>query len=126
MNMEDDAREKEKELESELRNFEKDRENIRRIIGRLGGLPTGQARIVNIIFIILVLGVFAASIIWGGRIRFFMIEVGIFLLSIKLIYFLESYMRLNHFQFWILSSLEWRLDKIDKQLKDMSKRGEGN
>ena len=118
----EETREKEQELEAELRSFEKDRDNIRRIVGRLGGLPTGKARIVNVIFIILVLAAFAGSIVWGGRMRFFMIEVGIFLLSIKLIYFLESYMRLNHFQFWILSSLEWRLDKIDKKLKEMTKK----
>lgn len=29
-------------------------------------------------------------------------------------------MRLSHFNFWILSSLEWRLDKIDKRLKEVS------
>ena len=61
------------------------------------------------------------SIVWGGKMRFFMIEAGILLLSLKLVYFLESYMSLNHFQFWILSSLEWRLDKIDKMLREISK-----
>jgi len=107
-------------LEEEIESFEQDRENIRKIIGKIGGTPTGTTRIVNIVFIILVLAVFAMSIMSGGKVRFFMLEVGILLLSIKLVYFLESYMRLNHFQFWILSSLEWRLDKIDKNLKQMS------
>lgn len=113
---------REEELESEIRSFEKEREKIRKIIGQVGGLPTNKARIVNIIFVILVLGAFAMSIMHGGKMRFFMMEVGILLLSIKLVYFLESYMRLNHFQFWILSSLEWRLDKIDKRLKDLPKK----
>lgn len=122
MQMRAELREKEKELESEIRSFEKERENIRRIIGRIGGAPTHKGRVINVIFIIMVLSVFAMSIIWGGRVRFFMIEVGILLLSIKLIYFLESHIRLNHFQFWILSSLEWRLDKIDKTLKKMEKQ----
>jgi hypothetical protein len=121
-----EIKEKERELESEIRSFEKERENIRRIIGKIGGVPTGKGRVINVIFIILVLAVFAMSIIWGGRIRFFMIEVGILLLSIKLIYFLESHMKLNHFQFWILSSLEWRLDKIDKTLKDLVKNNSKN
>lgn len=111
----------EEELESEIRSFEKDREKIRRIIGQIGGMPTATARIVNIVFIVLVLAVFALSIVCGGKVRFFMIEVGILLLSLKLVYFLESHMRLNHFQFWILSSLEWRLDKIEKKLKDILK-----
>ncbi|MFH1395589.1 MAG: hypothetical protein ABIH09_05470 [Candidatus Omnitrophota bacterium] len=110
---------KEKELESEIRSFEEERENIRKIVGQIGGKPSHKARMINIIFIVLVLGVFTMSIVWGGKVRFFMIEVGILLLSLKLVYFLESHMRLNHFQFWILSSLEWRLDKIDKQLRNL-------
>ncbi|MFC1548756.1 hypothetical protein ACFL5E_02210 [Candidatus Omnitrophota bacterium] len=118
----ENRRHREEELESEIRSFEKEREKIRSIIGKIGGAPTNKARIINIIFVIAVLSVFAASIIWGGRIRFFMIEVGIFLLSLKLIFFLESHMRLNHFQFWILSSLEWRLDKIDKALRSLMKQ----
>jgi len=112
-------KQQEKELESEIKSFEEERDNIRRIIGRIGGMPSAKARVINIVFIFLVLVVFAASIMYGGRIRFFMIEVGILLLSLKLVYFLESHMKLNHFQFWILSSLEWRLDKIDKQLRDL-------
>ena len=119
---EDDSRRTERELESEIRSFERERENIRRIVGRIGGKPAKKSRFVNIIFILLVLTVFAMSIMWGGRVRFFMIEVGILLLSLKFVYFLESHMRLNHFQFWILSSLEWRLDKIDKRLKEISKK----
>ena len=119
--MDRDTREKEQELEQEIQSFEKDRDNIRKIIGKIGGIPTNMARMVNVIFVVLVLAVFALSIVYGGKIRFFMIEVGILLLSLKLVYFLESQMRLNHFQFWILSSLEWRLDKIDKKLKEISK-----
>ena len=114
-------KEKERGLEDEIKDFETERENIRKIIGRIGGVPSPKARLVNIVFILLVLTVFTMSIIWGGRIRFFMIEVGILLLSIKLVYFLESYIRLNHFQFWILSSLEWRLDQVDKRLKQLLK-----
>ena len=120
MNPNDENRQKERELESEIRDFEKERENIRRIIGRIGGTPSPKARWINIIFVVLVLAVFGLSLVWGGRVRFFMIEAGILLLSLKLVYFLESHMRLNHYQFWILSSLEWRLDKIDKKLRDLT------
>ncbi len=119
--MSEDIKGQEQELESEIKSFEKERENIRRIIGRIGGMPSTKARAINIVFICLVIIVFAMSILWGGRIRFFMLEVGILLLSLKLVYFLESHMKLNHFQFWILSSVEWRLDKIDKQLRELVK-----
>ena len=122
--MAEDIRNKEKELEEEIRSFEKERENIRKIVGRIGGVSTSRDRVINVIFIVVVLSVFALSIVWGGRVRFFMIEVGILLLSVKLVYFLEAHIRLNHFQFWILSSLEWRLDKIEKKLKELAEHDE--
>ncbi|MGB2879181.1 MAG: hypothetical protein WBD24_03290 [Candidatus Omnitrophota bacterium] len=124
--MKENLKEKERGLEDEIKDFETERENIRKIIGQIGGVPTPKARLVNIVFIVLVLAVFIMSIIWGGRVRFFMIEVGILLLSVKLVYFLESYIRLNHFQFWILSSLEWRLDQVDKRLKQLLKINSNN
>jgi len=119
-----DDREQERELEDEIRSFQKEREKVRSIIGRIGGVPSAKARMINIVFVVLVLVVFGLSLVWGGRVRFFMLEVGILLLSLKLLYLLESHMRLNHFQFWILSSLEWRLDKIEKKLKNFLKREE--
>ncbi len=121
---EEEIKSREKELEDEIRSFETERDNVRQIVGKIGGTPSSKARIFNIILIALVLCVFASSIVWGGKVRFFMIELGILLISIKLFYFLESYMKLNHFQFWILSSLEWRLDKIDKQLREIKKKGD--
>lgn len=112
-------KEHESELESEIRSFEEERKRIRKIVGNIGGKPSRRTRMINIVFVILVVSVFALSIMWGGRMRFFMIEVGILLLSLKFVYFLEAHTRLNHFQFWILSSLEWRLDKIDRTLKQI-------
>lgn len=120
--MSDHLKGKEHELEQEIESFEQERDNVRRIVGRLGGMPEKHGRVINIIFVVLVLAVFGLSIVCGGKIRFFMIELGILLLSLKLVYFLEAHMRLNHFQFWILSSLEWRLDKIDKRFRELDKK----
>lgn len=119
--MKEGLREREQELRDEIKDFESERDNIRKIVGTIGGTSTGRARKVNIVFAVLVLAVFAMSLIWGGRVRFFMLELGILLLSIKLIFFLESFMKVNHFQFWILSSLEWRLDKVHKKLNELAK-----
>ncbi|MFH1394674.1 MAG: hypothetical protein ABIH09_00765, partial [Candidatus Omnitrophota bacterium] len=69
----------ENELADEIRSFEEERENIRKIVGKIGGKPSHKARMINIIFIVLVLGVFAMSIVYGGKVRFFMIEIGILL-----------------------------------------------
>ena len=80
--MNENLKEKEKGLQDEINDFKAERDNIRKIIGGIGGVPTPKARLVNIVFITLVLIVFGLSLVWGGRIRFFMIELGILLLSV--------------------------------------------
>jgi len=110
----------ERELESEIKDFEEEREKVRTIVGKIGGMPTKTTRLINIIFIGLVLFFFGVSLVSGGNVRFMMLELGILLLSIKLVYMLESNMKVSHYQFWILSSLEWRLDKIDRKLRDIA------
>ena len=119
--MNEDIKGKEQKIEEEIQSFEKERQKIRNIIGRIGGKPTHKSRIINIIFFALVLAVFTCSIIWGGRVRFFMIELGILLVSLKLVYFLDSHMRLNHFQFWILNSLEFRMNNMYSRIKKIER-----
>ena len=48
-----------------------------------------------------------------------MIELATVALSVKIIYLIHCQMRINHFKFWILSSLEWRLNEIMKLIKQM-------
>ena len=43
-----------------------------------------------------------------------MIEVGIGLISLKLILMMHDQAKVNHFILWILSSLEWRINAIHK------------
>ena len=38
--MSEDIKAQEQELEAEIKNFEKERENIRLVIGRIGGMPS--------------------------------------------------------------------------------------
>jgi len=53
-----------------------------------------------------------------------MIEVATVTLSIKIIYLIHSQMRVAHFVFWILSSLEWRINEIMRQLREIRKQTE--
>lgn len=51
-----------------------------------------------------------------------MVELAIAAVSVKLIFLIHKQSRVNHFQLWILSSIEWQLNEIMKITKG-SKEG---
>jgi len=42
-------------------------------------------------------------------------------LSLKIIYLIHCQVKVNHFKFWILSSIEWRLNEMKKQITNLRK-----
>ena len=118
--MEEDKNQVEKEmadLKHEIERFKQEQERVRAIVGKIGGVPTSHAKLFNIIFAFFVLVILAVSLVSGGTLRLAMIESAVAALSMKLIYLIHNQARVNHFQLWILSSLEWRLDEIYKEIK---------
>ena len=110
------------DLGKELESFQKEKERIRVIVGKIGGVPKTQAHVINALFIIIVAISLIVSIIGGKDWQLLMIEMATVTLSIKIIYLIHSQMRVAHFEFWILSSLEWRINEIMKQLREVRKQ----
>jgi len=110
-----------KALQDEISEFERQRERVRAVIGQLGGKPTRVKKVLNVMFIFLVIACFALSFVVKGRMEIFMLEIGVLLVSAKLIYFLFLQAKVIHFQFWILSSIEWRVNEISGKLDRLSK-----
>jgi len=100
------------ELKREIEEFQKEKERVRAIVGQIGGMPSSTSKILNKVFIVLVILSLIASIVWGGMIRLICIEFAVALLSLKIIYLMHSQSRINHFQLWILTSLEWRINEL--------------
>ena len=110
------------DLKQEVDRFKKEKERVRAIIGRIGGVPTFNVKVFNVVFAILIVGGFGASIVagvlhWGGEVQLAMIELAVAAVSVKIMLLMHKQARVNHFEFWILSSLEWRLDQIMKEIK---------
>jgi hypothetical protein len=108
------------DLKRELEHFQQEKERVRAIIGKIGGVPKFRTKLINVIFIIVIAASVAISLI-GEKWRLLMIELATVTLSIKIIYMIHLQMRVNHFKFWILSSIEWRINEVMmhiKQLKD--------
>ena len=107
------------DLKQELEHFQKEKERVRTIIGKIGGVPTFHTKLINSIFIVVIAASVVISIFSSDRLRLLMIELATVTLSIKIIYLIHCQMRINHFKFWILSSIEWRLTEMRRELKEM-------
>jgi hypothetical protein len=105
------------DLKEEIERFREEKQRVRAIVGKIGGVPAFNTKVFNIIFVTLVVVSLAISLIWGGTLRLAMIELAVAALSMKLIYLINNQSRVNHFQLWILSSLEWRLNEIMKAIE---------
>lgn len=107
----------EEQLREELQEFQKEKERIRNIVGQIGGSNSKQNKIINTLLIIII----AALLILGGvfnRITpTLAVQVAILFGVIKLIWMFYESQRASHFQFWILNSLEFRINEIYKKLK---------
>jgi hypothetical protein len=109
------------DLRKELEHFQKEKERIRAIVGKIGGVPKTQAHLINLVFIVVIVLSVLISVVAGEKWRLLMIEVATVALSLKIIYLIHAQMRMAHFEFWILSSLEWRINEIMKQLRELRK-----
>jgi hypothetical protein len=111
------------DLKSELEHFEQEKERVRAIIGKIGGVPQFRTKLINILFIVIIVIAGVVSIFSGEKLRLLMVELTTVMLSVKIIYMIHIQMRVNHFKFWILSAIEWRINEmmtLIKQIKQQS------
>jgi len=115
-------------LRDELDRFRAEKEKIRKLVGQVGGtLSVKRERVITLAFvaalaILLVVDVFRHFL--GLPLPFpplVSLEVGVLLVSVKIIWMIHKQAKVEHFQFWILNSIEFRLDQISRQLQKMEK-----
>ena len=107
------------DLKVELEHFQQEKERVRAIIGQVGGVPKFHTKLANTAFIILIAVTLVISIVGGEKWRLLMIEIATVALSLKIIYLIHCQMRVNHFKFWILSSIEWRINEMMKLVREL-------
>jgi hypothetical protein len=121
-----DIKEELDDLKHEMEHFQQEKERVRAIIGKIGGVPKFGDKVLNIGFLIIIAGSLVLSVIGSERLRPVMIELAMVALSLKIIYLIHCQAKVNHFQFWILSSLEWRINEITKIVKDLQANNTDN
>ena len=117
-------------LEEELRTYREEKEKIRNIIGQIGGEEDRRRdRWINIIFISLLVLLFAADILghFMHSLQFLppmiSLEIAVLLVSMKIIWMIHKQAKVEHFQFWILNSIEFRLNEVTKRLRELDEKG---
>jgi len=109
------------DLKLELEHFEKEKERVRTIIGTIGGVPQFRTKFINAFFIFIIVVAGVISIFSGEKLRLLMVELTTVMLSVKIIYMIHVQMRVNHFKFWILSAIEWRINEMMVRIKQIER-----
>ena len=127
MDEEKPASDREKELARELEEFKKEKERVKQIIGNLGGSRSvRREKLVNMGFLFVVLTFFVLEVTTHFLPPFVSLEVGLLFLSIKIIWMMNNAHKVSHFQFWILNSIEYRVNQIDKKVRDLEKKNQND
>lgn len=107
------------ELKEQLEQYKEEKERVRKIVGQIGskkGLK--YQKITNQVFLIIVLAVFILSAIFKSISYSLGIQLSILLACIKIIWLISDQQKMNHFQFWILSTLELKINELEKHTKE--------
>jgi hypothetical protein len=87
-----------------------------------------HARILNGVFVAIIVGLLTVDVLRHAAhlpVPFpplLLLEAGVLLVSIKIVWMLHAQTRVEHFQFWILSSLEFRLGEVARALRRIEDR----
>jgi hypothetical protein len=110
-------------LQEELEQFREEKEKIRSLVGQIGGVASNKRdRVLNVLFLVAIALLFLADVFRHALHvelplpPLFSIELGVLLVSVKIIWMIHKQARVEHFQFWILNSIEFRLNEITKSV----------
>ena len=108
---------------SEIEEYNKERDRIRTMLGRIGGKSYSKKdMVINVVFLIAIVVLFTLEITTQFLPTYISIEISVLLVSIKIIWMIHSQHRFNHFQFWVLNSIEFRVNDMQKHITRIEKR----
>lgn len=112
----------EERLLEEIEEFKKEKERIKEIVGEIGGISQSpQHKIVNRLLIVIIVVILVVGIALGKLDLTTTLIITILIAIFKMIWMFYEFQRISHFQFWILNSLEFRINEIHKKVKKIDK-----
>ncbi len=111
-----------KEILREINEYNKERDQIKSLLGKVGGKSYSKLdTIINIVFLLLISFFFITEITTHWLPSFISLELSVLLVSIKIVWMIHSQHKFNHFQFWILNSIEYRMNQVAGKMKEIEK-----
>jgi len=114
-------------LRTELEHYKSEKEKIRGVIGQIGGKSSVRRdKVMNIAFLCIVLTFFSFDLVrhvlklyWPFLPPSLLLEIAVLLVSVKIIWMIHTRSKVEHFQFWILNSIEFQLNMIARRIGSM-------
>ncbi len=115
-------------LREELEHYKAQKDKIRDVVGQIGG-ATSHRRVtmINIGFLIVVVSAFMFDLlrhVMGWKIPvlppLLLLEVAVLLVSLKIIWMIHKQSKVDHFQFWILNSIEFQMNMLTRRIAEMT------
>jgi hypothetical protein len=118
----EDLKGKKEEILKEIHEYNKERDEIKNMLGKIGGKTYSKSdAIINGLFLSLISLFFILEITTHWLPSFISLEISVLLVSIKIVWMIHSQHKFNHFQFWILNSIEYRMNQITGKIKNIEK-----
>lgn len=116
-------------LIEELEQFRREKERIRHLVGQIGGKHSQKRdHVINLGFVVAMVLLFVLDLLRHlfhvdiPLPQMFSIELAVLLVSIKIIWMIHKGTKVEHFQFWVLNSIEFRLNDVSKRLRELDKK----
>ena len=117
----------EKILQEEIDSYQKEQGAMDDILGKIGGVQSRKKeRVINVLILFVIIAVFVVDIVFELFDPIYAVEFGILLISVKIIMLISSLSRMSHFNFWVLHSIEQRLNAVSRRIEGMEKQLQRN
>jgi hypothetical protein len=117
-----DLKTRREDLLREIEEYNREREQIKATLGNIGGEKYQKTdKIMNIIFLSLIVVLFVIELSTELIPTFVSLEISVLLVSIKIVWMIHSQHKFNHFQFWVLNSIEFRMTQMDNRIRKVEK-----
>jgi hypothetical protein len=115
----------EKEVKEEVEQYKKEKEKIRKLLDSISSTKNGILnKVMDYGFILLLILLVFARFVFGIIDNILSLELGLLLLSIKIIWLIKIQNNYNHFIFMIMHTLDHHQLKILEELKEIEKKME--
>jgi len=113
----------EEAMRKEFEEYNQEKEKIRDVLGKIGGKNFSKVDgIVNVVFFTIIITLFVLEMVTHFLPPFISLEISVLLVSIKIVVMMHHQYKTSHFQFWILNTIEFKINSMHSDLRELEKK----